>query len=66
MGIRFLRAPGMTSSKGRNLHPHQLLSQGLTVVTLSVLNFGISGQIAGIVSYCKGAGPTSERLQLTV
>ena len=54
----------MTLSKAYNLYLYQLLSEEMTVVMLSVLNFVLSVQIADTVSYCKGTGPNSERLQL--
>ena len=64
MGLQFLLPPGMTLSKAYNLYLYQLLSEEMTVVMLSVLNFVLSVQIADTVSYCKGTGPNSERLQL--
>lgn len=64
MGVQFLLPTPVTWIKGHNLHLHRLLSEEMTVVMLSVLNFVLSVQFADTVSSCKGTGRSSERLQL--
>lgn len=51
-------------SEGCNLHLHWLQSEEMRTVMVSVLNLVLSVQIADTVSYCKGTGPISEKLQL--